>query len=1107
MGYPKKIRILTFNFHEPYMCLLAKTGFEMELGLYKEGILSRTWKTQFRPKPENLIEIPEEEWRDRLKNGYYDILIAHNELNAWDLKEYTCPKLLVCHNRKTFLKTILPKSDPNIVELFEKNVEVLAKAFALVFISYSKQDDYNLQGYVVPPGIDVDEYGGYTGEIPKILRVGNYMYERNWMFDVPFQEAVCAGLPNQVIGENPQIPNSTVSTSFEELLNAYRKNRCYLHVTRQEFEDGYNLAMLEAMACGMPVVALKNYTSPITNGVDGFSSFDPAELREYLELLLEDEKVAREIGERGRETVKNTFPIGEFVDKWQKIILTHSGLETNSVQISKPPNYPKRYRILLDYVSSPYTTGRYLEYALQEKHDVVSIGFRCPEELLERWGFLSPYPPYPPPRIPTTLDENRIKHTLEKLPNGYNFEFYLYVDSGLKTIDPELDAMNILKIAYFIDTHLDFKTRLEMARHFDIVFLAQKSHVELFKLEGIRYVYWLPLACYPELYPKEKLPRDIDVAYVGSLSHEEGDKRIKILKKVADKFPNHFIGKSWPREMARIYSRSKIVVNSAINYDLNMRVFEALASGALLVTDPADSINELFEDGKEIVVYHSQDELLDKIKYYLENEDEREKIAQQGKEKVLKYHTYHHRVEQIVKTIEENFNLNRPRVNKLSRKPIVYYSSQRWDLLPYIPQSVKNVLDIGCGVGLFGKALKDILKVSFVAGVETEESIAKIAEKNLDKVICGNIEEIDLPFEDGFFDLICFCDVLEHLISPFDILKKIHKYLANYGYVLISIPNIRYWGVIAELSNGEWRYQDSGILDITHISLLSKTGIRSLLKRAGYLPILVSPINITPESYVPKNADGSIRLGKLTILGVSERDYEDIRAYQYVAVAQKIPTAEKIFDEFVSMLITEKKFEYLLELSEVKLEIPDWKKKTLEAKFYAHTGNLVRAQEIYTELLKSNKENPKILLEYGILLVAMGQGFIALKHLHEAEKQIPKDLKLKLAIAQAYLQVNNLEKSFEYFYSVYSNSYEYIEILPLFVSVCESLGKNEIAKETLDRFSKFYPSNVRLIIEYSRYLVRQNNKSEAINLLKEFVELFGKTEEIEKELDTLEKDK
>ncbi len=146
-----QLKILTFNFHEPYMCLMAKTGFEMDLGLYSEGLLARKWKTEFRPIPENLYEVPENEWRERLSKGYYDIVIAHNETNAWDIREAPCQKILVCHNRKTYLKTTLPKNDFSAIENFEKVLNVLSELFTFVYISPSKRDDYGYPGYVVLP--------------------------------------------------------------------------------------------------------------------------------------------------------------------------------------------------------------------------------------------------------------------------------------------------------------------------------------------------------------------------------------------------------------------------------------------------------------------------------------------------------------------------------------------------------------------------------------------------------------------------------------------------------------------------------------------------------------------------------------------------------------------------------------------------------------------------------------------------------------------------------------------------------------------------------------------------------------------------------------------
>ncbi|MGC9054520.1 MAG: glycosyltransferase family protein, partial [Candidatus Hydrogenedens sp.] len=1063
-----QLKILTFNFHEPYMCLMAKTGFEMDLGLYSEGLLARKWKTEFRPIPENLHEVPENEWRERVFKGYYDIVIAHNETNAWDIREANCPKILVCHNRKTYLKTTLPKNDVFVVNNFEKVINILSERFTFVFISPSKRDDYGYPGYVVLPGIDIEEYGGYAGSKEVILRVGNYMQVRNWMFDFPLQEALCKGLPNIIVGENPGVENSKPSINFEELLSAYRLNRCLLHITRQEFEDGYNLSTLEAMACGMPVVALNNRSSPITNGVDGFTSFDPAQLRKYLELLLGNPDLAREIGTRGRETVQKKFPISQFVDNWQKIILKQSGKETTSIQITKPSTAKKHYRIILDYITSPHTTARYFEFAFEKDHDVITSGFRCPEDLLYKWGFQNP-PPYPPQRIPTSFGDKRIENLLAGIPSGYPSDFYIYVDSGLKTVDPMIDMLNIPRVAYLIDTHLDFQTRLEIAKHFDIVFLAQQSHVKLFKEQGVRYVFWLPLACCPELYPQKELSRDIDVSYVGSLSPDEGDKRRRLLMKVAEIFPNHYIGKKWPLEMGEVYSRSKIVVNSAINYDLNMRVFEGMAGGALLVTDPADSILELFEDGKDLVIYENEKDLIEKIRYYLEHKEEREQIARQGQQKVLESHTYYHRCQQIIKKVEEIFKIDTTKAKRLEIKPINYYSSERREVLKYIPDGTKKVLDIGCATGNFGLAMKRELGVEEVVGIEIVPDIAEIAKKVLDKVFIGNIEKDDFPFENDYFDVITCCDVLEHTEHPEKALRNLIRYLKPYGYVIISIPNVQYWGVIFGLSLGRWDYRDSGIQDITHLKFYTRDTLQEFIRKTGLLINAIGPLSIASEDIIPRDENGNLHMGKICIDKISDEEYEVFRTFQYIVIAQKLPSDINEINEQVRKLLEAGRTDLLFELAKTESDLPLWKRYSIEGKAYAHTGNLVKAQECYLKALEIEKNN-ELHIDYGLLLLAMNQTQTALELLGKVFQEEPENIRLHLAMGQGYLQSGNMHESYKHLNYAFSNSYDYPGILDLYIYVCEQLGYIESAEQTIKAFIDFYPGDVSLILKYSTFL-------------------------------------
>ena len=109
----------------------------------------------------------------------------------------------------------------------------------------------------------------------------------------------------------------------------------------------------------------------------------------------------------------------------------------------------------------------------------------------------------------------------------------------------------------------------------------------------------------------------------------------------------------WGDDLQQLFSRSKIVLNITrtdffgAETGVNLRLFEALAAGCFLLTDYCEEIEDLFELGKEIEVFRSSGELVDKVCYYLEHDDERLAIARRGHEKFLKNHTWRSRVGQL----------------------------------------------------------------------------------------------------------------------------------------------------------------------------------------------------------------------------------------------------------------------------------------------------------------------------------------------------------------------------------------------------------------------------------------------------------------------------
>ncbi len=83
-----------------------------------------------------------------------------------------------------------------------------------------------------------------------------------------------------------------------------------------------------------------------------------------------------------------------------------------------------------------------------------------------------------------------------------------------------------------------------------------------------------------------------------------------------------------------------------------MRIFEALSTGSFLLTNWIPTLGDLFEDGKHLVTYKTLEEMVEKAKYYLEHEDEREAIAKAGYEEFVSKHTYKHRIEKILEIIK-----------------------------------------------------------------------------------------------------------------------------------------------------------------------------------------------------------------------------------------------------------------------------------------------------------------------------------------------------------------------------------------------------------------------------------------------------------------------
>jgi hypothetical protein len=229
----------------------------------------------------------------------------------------------------------------------------------------------------------------------------------------------------------------------------------------------------------------------------------------------------------------------------------------------------------------------------------------------------------------------------------------LHFESAFPLLPIGLEKSGVPTVCFHADTYAFTERRIRWSMVFDHAAVFHPGFAERFQGAGHPGAFLLPHAVRREFFIGPEVERDYEVGWVGQTSGPLYRARALWLPKLNQEFHSNDWTRSYTvEEVAQVYRRSRVVVNFGRDdfpEDANLRAFEVLASGALLVTSCPTELTQLgFEEGRHFVAYRDPAEISNLVKKYINDEAARAAIAAAARELVLTEHTYDRRVEELL---------------------------------------------------------------------------------------------------------------------------------------------------------------------------------------------------------------------------------------------------------------------------------------------------------------------------------------------------------------------------------------------------------------------------------------------------------------------------
>jgi glycosyltransferase involved in cell wall biosynthesis len=300
----KKFKILTFPTHERFETNLAETGHEFYSFPHPDF---KMWDSSV-PPPENYNIMPKGLF---YPSDGYDFILTQNRYGQFGLAQ-ELNKMLQIPVISLEHACVNPSMDYNTIQKLSRMVGDVN-----IFTSEYSASSWNAIGVsrninIIEYCVDSDLFAPNKKKRHKqVLTVNEADKGNDVVLNYSGWERITEKLPSKLI-------DLSIPYTLEELVKEYNSSSVYLNTT---LHHPCPIPLLEAMSCGCAVVALDacGLSKVIEHGVNGMVSENEHEVIEYCNLLLNDEKLAKTLGENARQTILERFNKERFINEWNEI--------------------------------------------------------------------------------------------------------------------------------------------------------------------------------------------------------------------------------------------------------------------------------------------------------------------------------------------------------------------------------------------------------------------------------------------------------------------------------------------------------------------------------------------------------------------------------------------------------------------------------------------------------------------------------------------------------------------------------------------------------------------------------------------------------------------